>query len=514
MRRLVGLGIVAAWLGGCAGPATPEQQLIQDAAAAIGGVGEVQNVETLVVQGDGESYWLGEAPSPDANPPNFFATYARTYDWANVRFRFEELQTPRFVTPSDSTRRVIEALDGEVAFDTSQFDKSTRRPDYVARTRLAQLYHHPVGILQAALVPEATVTGLRQHENYDVVDIVTEDGAELALYVDRQSKRPARVESAGVHSSLGDVTLETEFAIYREFEGLSLPSRIVWRVDDEVVGEIRDALNTINGEIPRLEAPRLVARSSPEPPPPVFEVEDIDEGVWRIGANDYYSLLVEFSDRLLLVDIPVSEAYTLALLARAREQVPEKPLTHVVVTHHHLDHSAGLRAAVSEGLTLLVHEPVREAAGGGPAGGARTRFFRGTTEYFEELVEREHTRAPDVLAREPQPLKTEKVSGEHVIEDEMRTVELYAIAESRYADTLLMVYLPGSRILYEADVYSPPQDQLTRKEPYFPFAPNLYENIQQLELDVERIVPAHGPIVPIATLAKAAESPFERPRVP
>ncbi len=512
MRQFGWIGLSAVLLVGCGAPAGPDAQLVQDAAAALGGVGAIERVGTLTVAGDGESYWLGENPSPDANPPNFFATFSRIFDWGNQRFRFEELRTPRFVTPNDATARVVTALDGDVAFDTDPFDKSTRQPDHLVRTRHGELLHHPVGVLQAALDPGATVSGLRQHENFEVVDITTADGIEVTLFVDRQSKRPARVTSVGAHPMLGDTELETEFASYRDLDGLMLPTRIIWRVDGEMVGEVRDAINEVNGEIGRLDAPRLVATSSPEPPPPLIEAELLSEGVWRIGAADYFSLLIEFSDHLLLIDIPISEAYTLGLFAKAGELVPDKPLTHVVVSHHHFDHSGGLRAAVAEGMTLLVHEPVRDGVGSSPAGGARTRFLRGTREFFEELVEREHTIAPDALAGNPQPLQAEIVSGKHVIEDDLRTVELHAITESRYADTLLMAYLPAERLLYEADVYSPPQDALSRREPYFPFAPNLFENVQKLELDVERVAPAHGPVVPFEDLVKAAESPFERPQ--
>ena len=530
----------------CGAPSTPELQLVHDAAATLGGAGEIEDVYMLRLTGNGESYWTGENPSPDANPPNFFSTFTRIYDWRDQRFRFEELQTPRFVTPNYDTKRFVMALDGNVAFDIDQYDKSSRQRDHLVRIRKGELLHHPVGVLQIALDPSTTLSGLRQRENYQVIDIETEEGINVTLFVDRQSKRPVRVKSAGANSMLGDVEFETEFSSYRDVDGLMLPTRIiwwmegemvaevrdaintVWRIDGEVVGEIRDGLNLARGagrrrlaleseidaEVGRLEVPRLVAMMSPEPVPPLIESELLSEGVWRLGSVGYFSLLVEFSDHLRLIDIPLSGNHTRGLFAKVRELVPHKPLTHVVVTHHHFDHSAGLRVAVSEGLTLLLHEPIRDTTRSSPGGGARSRFLRGTKDFFEELIEREHTYAPDALARNPQKLKAELVAGKYIIDDELRTLELYHVTGSRYADTLLMAYLPAERLLYEADVYSPPQDPLSpmsRREPYFPFAPNLLENVENLELDVERVVPAHGPIVPLEDLIKAAESPFERP---
>ena len=36
--------------------------------------------------------------------------------------------------------------------------------------------------------------------------------------------------------------------------------------------------------------------------------------------------------------------------------VPGKPLTEVIVSHHHFDHTGGIRQAMAEGLTLIAHK--------------------------------------------------------------------------------------------------------------------------------------------------------------
>ncbi len=38
------------------------------------------------------------------------------------------------------------------------------------------------------------------------------------------------------------------------------------------------------------------------------------------------------------------------VIEAARKIVPSKPVTQVIVSHHHVDHSSGLREAVAEGL--------------------------------------------------------------------------------------------------------------------------------------------------------------------
>ena len=76
--------------------------------------------------------------------------------------------------------------------------------------------------------------------------------------------------------------------------------------------------------------------------------------VRSIGAGGMGS--VWLADHLTLIEAPLSEARTLAVIARARELKPGTPLTQLVTTHHHFDHTAGLRAAIAEGLTIITHE--------------------------------------------------------------------------------------------------------------------------------------------------------------
>ena len=57
----------------------------------------------------------------------------------------------------------------------------------------------------------------------------------------------------------------------------------------------------------------------------------------------------------------------------------------MIVSHHHFDHSGGLRTAVAEGLTIISH--------------------KGNEQFFRELIARPATRNPDALAKHPMPLK-------------------------------------------------------------------------------------------------------------
>src|SRR5262249_57665057 len=92
-------------------------------------------------------------------------------------------------------------------------------------------------------------------------------------------------------------------------------------------------------------------------------------------------------------------------------------------------------------------------------------------------------------------LKLEAVDEEVELKDSTQTMQLYYVAGSPHADTLLMAYFPRERILVEADVFTP-------GAAVAPYAGNLMENITRRKLPVDKIVPIHGAIAPFADLQK------------
>src|SRR6185295_16607624 len=87
---------VAATFAACA-QATPEQQIVNDAAAALGGSEKIQAVKTLVIEGEGSNGNLGQDMTPDATGQAFvLSNYKRSIDVANRRARTEQTRTPNF----------------------------------------------------------------------------------------------------------------------------------------------------------------------------------------------------------------------------------------------------------------------------------------------------------------------------------------------------------------------------------------------------------------------------------
>lgn len=110
---------------------------------------------------------------------------------------------------------------------------------------------------------------------------------------------------------------------------------------------------------------------------------------------------------------------------------------------------------------------------------------------------------PDRFARSGKKAKVEEVADKRVLTDGDRVVELHHIAGNFHTSGFLMAYLPKEKILIQADAFTPPAPNQNVNPSALPFAANLMDNIQRLNLAVDRILPIHGRMVPFGDLAKA-----------
>ncbi len=463
-------------LTGCAQP-TPEQQLISDAAKALGGESRIRAARTLSLEGEGRNFNLGQDMRPDAATQTFAVTgYKRVYDLGSGRMRLEQTRTPNFAYfQGPQAQRQVAGLDGDVGYNVAANGNATRMTGQITQERRTDFYHHPLTIIRVALDPAAKLSNIRTIGTEHLIDVATPSGQTVTVAMDMRSL-PSRTSSTSYNANLGDVTLTTTFAEYQDVGGLNLPARIATKVDDFTTADLNLTKQTVDGEVGDLAAPAAAASAAvAAPAAPAVTTEAVAPGVWFLAGQSHHSVLVEFSDHLMLIEAPQSEARTLAVLAKARELKPGKPLTQLVTTHHHFDHTAGLRAAIAEGLMVITHE--------------------GNKAFVETMAARPHTQQPDTLAKNPKNVRVETVGADRVYKDATMEVDLYHVAGNPHSDTMLMAYLPKARVLVEVDAFSP-------GSAVQPYAANLLENITTRKLRVDRIVPLHGAIVPYAELIK------------
>ena len=90
--------------------------------------------------------------------------------------------------------------------------------------------------------------------------------------------------------------------------------------------------------------------------PTTVKSEKTADGVWFIDGDSHNSVLIEMKDYLIVVEAPLGDDRSTAVMAEVKKLVPNKPIKYLVNTHHHFDHSGGIRAYAAEGVTIVTHE--------------------------------------------------------------------------------------------------------------------------------------------------------------
>ena len=190
---------------------TPEQQVVNDAAAALGGRDRILAVKTLVMEGEGTQYNPGQDVTPEANGQTFTVTaYRRAIDVAGARARTELTRRPNFTFfQGPAPQRQVNGIDGAVGYNVAPNGAATRVADAVANDRRAGIYHLPLTAVRAALDPMAKVGNARTEGNESLVD-VTAGGQTFTLAIDATTKLPTRVMSKTNDTNLGDVVSRNE----------------------------------------------------------------------------------------------------------------------------------------------------------------------------------------------------------------------------------------------------------------------------------------------------------------
>ena len=83
------------------------------------------------------------------------------------------------------------------------------------------------------------------------------------------------------------------------------------------------------------------AKGPPVDPAKGYRLEQLGDGLYMITDNAYQSIFMVYEDGVVVVDAPPSYA---AHIAKGIREVSDKPVTHLVYSHSHVDHIAGAKS--------------------------------------------------------------------------------------------------------------------------------------------------------------------------
>jgi glyoxylase-like metal-dependent hydrolase (beta-lactamase superfamily II) len=442
------------------------------AASALG----VDAIQSLEFEAGGRYYQFGQAPAPELPWPAFEVTgYTATLDYAraavHAKYRRVQVQEPgRSRPPTDQTQDQYAAG----GFSWNLTPAPTSIPTNLAE-RNAELWTSPQGFVKAARAHAA------------VVKPAPGGGATVTFTIDRVFRYEGLVSAAGdvlrVRTFMdspvtGDTPAEWRFSEYRDFGGVRFPARIERVIAslpwyDLTVTAVRT--NTASA----FTVPPEVA-AAPVPVVTDVKTQELAPGAIFVTGTTHNSVVVDQAGGLIVVEAPLNEPRSEAVLAKIRELFPGRTIAGVINTHTHFDHAGGLRTYVDAGVPVITH--ARNAA------------------YYARAWAAPRTLAPDRLAASKRKPEFRTFTTKLVLPDARNPIEIHAIAGSGHNDAFAMVFLPKAGLLVEGDAWTP---AATRPATPSPLWVNLHENIQRLGLGVQRIAPLHGTLQTIDDLRAA-----------
>ena len=444
----------------------------QDAKSAVAGASKAMGADTLKTveySGSGFDFAIGQAPNPNLPWPKFIdKTYTRQINFETPASKMDRIRMQGENPPHGGGQQPVIGEQPQ-----NQTIIVAANTPWVQQL---EIWMMPQGFLRAAAARNATAASQTVGgKKMTVVTFMGENKAKVNGYINDQNL-VEKVETWIDNAVLGDMLFEAAYSDYKDFGGVKFPTKIVQRqgghpILDLTINDVKpNAAVTIQppqgrGGAPGGAPPAAAAAGTP--------TEKLAEGVYLI-LGGYASVAVDFKDGIVVIEGPQSDQRAEQIITEAKRLIPNKPIKYVVNTHHHFDHSGGLRAFVAEGATVITHEINKP--------------------YYEKTFVAPHTLTPDRLATSPKKAAFETMTEKKVLTDGNHVIELHHLSGSGHNDGLLVAYLPKEKILIEADAFNPPAQMATAPPATVsPYTANLISAIDRLKLDFERVIPIHYP---------------------
>jgi L-ascorbate metabolism protein UlaG (beta-lactamase superfamily) len=514
--------LIVAALGMSAGLASAQdvRTILQASVKAMGGT----DLKTIQIDGGGWSSRIGQTYGLAEDWPKYEVTgYTRLIDydakWSREDYTRRQGNYPLLGGTPMAEQHITAILSGTYAWDMNGTTPVPLPRPYLdgvpyGDLRQLELALTPHGFLKAALaatnataitqpIVGASDFGLSQFGRKVTIVSFTLFGKYKMNGTINDQNLVELVDTWFPNPVYGDMDYEMRYTKYKDFGGIMFPQLVHVHQGDPRLNPAHNYyelnISSVKANVPvqTMAVPDAVRQAVPSPVR--VESTKLAEGVWMLGGGTHNSMLVEFRDFLAVVEAPVNEARSLAVLAEANRLVPNKVVRFVVNTHHHFDHAGGLRTYFSQGTTVVTHESNKE--------------------YYREILfhPAAWTLQPDrmsiynpmyMISRRPPPIETvggdTRGTGPYVVTDGERMLEVFHVQDMAYelgdnsyrqgnhgAD-MLMAFLPKEKILFNADLYSPPAAGAQPPANPTPGQRTLRQNMLKRKLDVAQHVPTHG----------------------
>jgi glyoxylase-like metal-dependent hydrolase (beta-lactamase superfamily II) len=475
--------------------------LLQAADKAIG-ASSVKSITTTTTGWrayPGQQFAQGDLPRTDVK-----TTVTRDYGSKSSKVDYVRTQGNNIARgggagfPVQGEQHFTELANGNMAWNLNPQGEPVRQSAVDAGDRqLLTLYTNPVGFIKAGLeAPNAAVTDRyygRTNRTLKVVAYTVKvcDGPQpqCTRRVTGEFNNDNMLERTITwvpDPVLGDKMVEYRWSDYRDVGGgVKYPYHVHAHMGDHPL--INSGHNYLDSRVSDIkvnvaDAAQAVpdaVRNAPLPTQTRVVSTQLAPGVYLVGGGSHNSVAVEFKDYVTVIEGPLSNQRTNAVVGEVHKLFPNKPIRYLVNTHNHFDHLGGVRGFVAEGATVITDA-------------RNVNFYNRVV-----LAPQARSLQPDRLSTRPfaptgpGQLMVQGFTDQYTISDGNETIELYHVDGLNHSDNMLVAYLPKEKILVNADLYGPPPAG-GNVQNVNANAVALFRNIKRLKLDVAQHVPIHG----------------------
>ena len=459
--------------------------IIQRAATAMGGAAALRGLNNATLEYHSATFGLGQEETPMSPARATFAVIRSINDYSGNR-RILTQQTRAITGAMTQTHRVITP---SIATTATNNGAPTVDNPAAAAAALAEMRSRPERMIVFALdnPSQLTVEPAKRIRGELMDGVRIGSGPDASIYwFDRLSRLPVGIERVTDDPVLGDRSTLQILTRWEDAGGVLFPRQ----VDSEVNGRLQQHLLVTsvltNATLMASEftiPDSLVARAQavpatpPAPAPVTVTLAELAPNVWRAEGGSHHSLVVRQGNGLLVIEAPQTSVRSKAVLDTLRGRFPNVPVRTFVPTHHHWDHSGGVREYLAQGIEAVVHA-------------RNVDFVRG-------IGAARKTVAPDALSRGGRVPNVRAANPVTILGTGETAVQLIELPTT-HAQGMLAAYVPSARILFVSDVLTPGPTLAA------PGSREIVAMVRARGITVDRVVGGHGGIAAWADVERAA----------
>lgn len=209
---------------------------------------------------------------------------------------------------------------------------------------------------------------------------------------------------------------------------------------------------------------------------PDLSSKEIAPGIFYINGKNtpvgtYNSWFVKTLQGIMVIEAPVSSAYSKAVMNEVKKQFPAEKIKAVITTSDAWPHIGGLREYVANSIPVYL--------------------LSLNEKLINRLLQANFQANPDSLQQKKAKPLFNRVSEKLQIGDKDNPIELYPV-KTETGERMMMLYFPKLKLLYSSDLVQPGMGEKFFMPQYIG---EIIEAINREKLQVEKIIGMHQPLI-------------------